>query len=151
VTIALNPLTVATSIAGLSISGVTIKNIDQIPESARLLTPLIVPVPNGFITSVKPEMMSYGSNGSPKIDCTYSLNYAFLYAEIGSGINAFAPYEGLLTKLELILETILGNDTVNGLVDMQLENIGDIGTIEDPAGGKYWGCNFTLRCLEHAQ
>lgn len=150
-TIAISPTTVSAAIAALSISGVTLKDIDEIPESAQMLTPLIVPRPNDFITNIKPEAKSFGSNGSELMDVSYSLNYVFCYTEIGSGINAFAPYSGLLSMLILIINTILNNDKVNGLVDIQLESIGDIGSVEDFAGNKFWGCNFSLRCLEFAQ
>lgn len=150
-TISVSPVTVADSISKLSISGVTIKDINEIPESAQLLCPLIVPRPNEFVTNIKAEKQSFGANGGALLNFSYSLNYAFLYTEIGGGINAYAPYEGLLQKLELILETILGNDTLTGLVDMELESIGDIGSITDPAGNQFWGCHFSLRCLEFAQ
>ena len=52
-TIALHPLTVSASIAALSISGVTIKDVDEIPDSAAMLCPLIVPRPNDFITNIQ--------------------------------------------------------------------------------------------------
>ena len=149
-TIALNPTTVSASIAALSISGVTIKDIDEVPDSANMLCPLVVPVAD-FMTNATPQNQSFGSNGTPKIDFTYTLNYAFLYAEMGSGINAYAPYQGLLQKFELILETILANDAINGLVDMKLESMSNIGAIEDPAGNQFWGLNFSLTCLEYAQ
>jgi len=149
-TIALNPVTVAASIAALSVSGVTIKDIDEIPDSANMLCPLVVPMSN-FITNITPQTQSFGSNGGAKIDFSYSLNYGFLYAEIGSGINGYAPYAGLMQKLELILETILGNDAISGLVDMKLESLSEVGTIEDPAGNQFWGVTFSLRCLEYAQ
>lgn len=149
-TIALNPVTVAASIAGLSISGVTIKDIDEIPESASMLCPLIIPATD-FITNTRPVNQSFGSNGTPKIDFTYTLNYLFLYADAGSGINAFAPYSGIMSKLELILETILANDAINGLVDMKLESVSNVGVIQDPAGNQFWGLSFSLACLEYAQ
>lgn len=149
-TIALNPTTVSASIAALSITGVTIKDIDAIPDSAQNLCPVIIPQTE-FITDIQPERKSFGSGGAEKIDFQYTLNYWFLFCEVGSGINAFAPYEGLIQKLDLILETILTNDTVSGLVDLQLQNIGRIGTIQDASENMYWGCSFSVRCLEYAE
>jgi hypothetical protein len=150
-TIVISPTTVSAAIAGLSITGVTIKDIDEMPDSVNMLTPLIVPQPNNFISAVRPQRQSFGSGGTQKMDFTYSLNYQFIHSPVGSGINAFAPYNDVITKLVSIINTILNNDTVNGLVDMGLQEIGQVGIITDPAGDQYWGCLFSVICLEHAQ
>jgi len=70
---------------------------------------------------------------------------------VGSGINAFAPYGSLITNLSAILVTIMSNDTIDGLVDMTLGNLGDVGIINDPVGNSYWGVLFSLHVLEFAQ
>jgi hypothetical protein len=150
-TISVNPLTVAASIANLSVSGVTIKKTDNIPDSASMICPIIIPQPSGFISNIAPENVSFGSMGSQKENFSYSLNYVFLFAEIGSGINAYAPYDAALAKLMVALNVILNNDTVSGLVDMQLEEVSTIGAIDDPYGNPYWGALFSLRCLEFGQ
>lgn len=149
--IAISPLTVADSISHLSVSGVTIRDVDEIPDSVDMIYPIVFPQPSGFITAVQPETMSFGSNGTQKENFNYSLHYVFLFAPIGSDVNAFAPYTPMLTKLDLIVEAILNNDAVTGLVDMQLESIEGIGAIDDPSGNPYWGALFSLRCLEYAQ
>jgi hypothetical protein len=150
-TLAINPDVVAASIANLSISGVTIKDIDEIPDSVSLQCPLIIPQPNGFITAIESTSQSFGSLGDQASDFEYTLNYVFLFAEIGSGISAFTPYEPMIQKLVLIIEEILNNDVVTGLVDMKLESISNIGSIDDPAGNQFWGAFFSLRCLEFAK
>lgn len=150
-TLSIHPTTVSASIAGLSISGVTIKDIDEIPETANMLCPLLVPQPNNFIANIKINNKSYGSNGTQKADFEYDLNYAFLYCEAGAGINTYAPYAGLLAKLEDVLETVINNDVISGLVDMTLTGISNVGIIPDPADNEYWGVLVTLHCLEYAQ
>ena len=140
--------TVADSIAGLSISGVTIKDIDQIPDSASMLCPILLPQPNDFVTNLTFTRQSMGTMGAQKMDCEYFLNYVYLHCEAGSGINAFAPYAGIITKLELILETILNNDTITGAVDIETSAIGSIGVIADPAGNEYWGFLVSFKVKE---
>ena len=143
--------TVADSIAGLSISGVTIKDIDQIPDSALMYCPLLIPQPANFVTNLGVEFKTFGSNGGAKIDTTYTLNYVFLFCEVGSGINSFAAISGLVGKLEDILEAINSNDAITGAVDVKIGAIGNIGVITDPAGNDYWGLEFSLRVLEYTQ
>ena len=150
-TVVCNVNTVATSIAGLTVSGVTIKDLNAIPDTASMLTPIVFPQPNGYMTNVAMTFESFGSNGAAKMNFEYDLNYVFLYAEVGSGINAFAPYSGLMTKLALILVTIFSNDAISGLVDMKLGSVGNVGVIADPTDKNFWGVLFTLHVLEYSQ
>jgi len=143
--------TVASSIAGLTVSGVTIKDITAIPDSAKMLCPIIIPQPNGYMSGAKATFETVGSNGLAKINLEYDLNYVYLHCELGSGVNAFAPFSGLMTNLAAILVTIMSNDKINGLVDMTLGGIGDVGIINDPAGNSYWGVLFSLHVLEFSQ
>jgi len=142
--------TITNSIAALSISGVTIKDIDEIPQNASMLTPLLIPQPNDFVTNFEAAFQSFGSNGTAKIDLNYSLNYVYLHAEVGSGISTFDIYSGLITKLSAILVAILSNDAITGLIDIK-PRIGNIGIIEDPSGKQFWGVLFSLPILEYAQ
>jgi hypothetical protein len=143
--------TVADSIAGLTLSGVTIKDIDQIPDAARMLCPLIIPNPANFVTDVSISFETYGSNGGAKINTNYTLNYMFLFCEVSSGLGAFAAYSGLIAKLSAILVLINSNDAITGAVDVKINSIGNIGTITDPAGNDFWGLEFSLKVLEYSQ
>lgn len=143
--------TVTDSISNLSISGVTIKDIDQIPDIARMLTPLLIPQPNNFITDLQVSFETFGSNGGAKINTAYTLNYVFLYCEVGSGLGSFAAFSGLVGKLQDILVAINSNDAITGAVDMKIGSIGNIGVITDPAGNEFWGLEFSLRVLEYTQ
>ena len=143
--------TVADSIAGLTILGVTIRDIDQIPDTANMLCPLLIPDPSGFVTDISVSFETYGSNGSAKINTNYTLNYIFLFCEVGSGIGTYAAYSGLITKLSAILVAINSNDSISGAVDVKINNISNIGVVTDPAGIEYWGLSFSLRILEYSQ
>jgi len=151
VTISINFATVANSIKSLSVSGVNMLNIDQIPQSGSLVLPVVFPQPNGWLDNVNPIAQSLGSNGTEKMDFSYTLHYVFLYAEAGSGISQTDPIAPMLAKLELIVETILNNDAITGLVDMRLNGIEGVGRIQDVSGNDYWGALFSLRCMEFAQ
>ena len=143
--------TVASSIAALSVSGVTIKDIDKIPDSAKLLCPVLIPQPNDYMSNTLMSFESFGSNGTAKMDLEYDLNYVYLHCEAGSGVNAFAPFSSLMTKLAAILVVIFSNDAITGLVDMKLNSVSNVGIINDPAGNSYWGVLLSFHVLEFAQ
>jgi hypothetical protein len=143
--------TVIDAISNLSVSGVTLKDVDTIPENVQLLCPVLFPRPDNFITEVTPEFVTYGSLGTAKINLSYTLNFMYCHAPIGSGLGGvFANYGSLITNLELILEKILESDVVTGAVDLQLAGV-NIAPITDPAGNNYFGAEIALRVQEFAQ
>ena len=150
-TVSVSLATVADSIAGLSISGVTIKDIDQIPDNASMLCPLLIPNPSGFVTDISPSFESFGSNGSARMNLSYTLNYTFLHSQIGSGINAFSSYSDLISKLVSVFVAVMSNDKITGAVDIRLQGISSIGVVTDPAQNEYWGVQFSFRVLEYVQ
>jgi hypothetical protein len=142
--------TITNNIAALTISGVNIKDIDEIPQSGSLITPVLVPQPNDFVTEFEPEFVSLGSNGGAKIDLNYNLNYVYLHCEAGSGVSQLEVYAGLITNLSAILVAFLSNDAITGLVDLK-PRISNIGIIEDPSGNQFWGVLISLHILEYSQ
>lgn len=144
-------VTIADAIAGLSISGVNNFDIDKIPENAIDYCPAFFPRPDNFITEMTPEIVTLGGDAVRGINLSYTLNYRFLFAPVGSGA-VLQNYAGLITKLELILEAVLGNSTPAGSVNMELAGLSDIGPMTDPAGqNTYHGVEIALRVLEFAQ
>lgn len=143
--------TVADSLSHLSVSGVNVFDVDTIPENAIDYCPALFPIPNGWVTDLQFTLQSLGDDTTRKINVEYTLNYRFLYAPIGSG-SVLANYAGIITKLELILEAILGNSSPTGAVNMELLAVSDLGALTDPAGQTmYHGVDIAVRVLEYAQ
>ncbi len=150
-TINVQLVTVADSISHISVSGVNVRDIDTIPETAIGFCPVLFPKPDGFITDMIFTRQTFGSDGSALMDLEYTLNYRFLYAEVGSG-SELANYAGVIEKLALILEAIFTDDTQTGAVDMQLQSVSNIGPLPDPVGlNAFHGVDIALRVLEHVQ
>lgn len=142
--------TITDSIAALDIPNVTIKDVNEIPQTGHLLGPVLFPQPNDFVTDFSQAFQSLGSNGDAKIDFSYTLHYVYLHCELGSGIGQLDAYASLITALAAILVAFASNDAITGLVDLQTSNI-RVGPIEDASANQYWGILFDLRVLEFAQ
>ena len=143
--------TVADSIASISISGVTVKDIDNVPENAMDYCPVLYPIPNGFITDLQPEILSLGGDTGRKLNLSYTLNYRYLHAPIGSG-SVLANYAGIITNLMLILEAIMSTSSPSGAVDMEIQGVSDLGPVSDPAeAAVYHGVDIAVRILEYVQ
>ena len=150
-TITIGFVTVADSISKMTVTGVTMKDINEIPDAGQMLCPVMFPQPNGFVTGLSVERMSFGGAGTAKMDMNYILNYVYLHAETGTGISSFDAYSGIITNLAVIIKAILTNDNITGCVDMEINTIGEIGTIVDPAGNSFWGVLVSFKILEQIQ
>lgn len=143
--------TICTAIAGLSIPGVNVRDVNQIPENAMPILPVLFPSPDNFITEFTPQRVTAGGHGTAAIDLNYTLNFCFLHSVIGSGGGLFSTYPDFIDKLALIIIAFLTNDDVNGGVDLQV-SVSNIGPMTDPAqAGQYHGADIALRILEFAQ
>jgi len=151
-TIAVHFVTVARSISNLSIAGINVRDLDEIPVDASKILPVLFPIPNGFITDVVPERMTMGGGGTAKIDLSYTMNYRFLKSIAGANLENLSIYSDLIEDLAAITVAILGNDDITGAVDMELQGVSNMGPLTDPAGtGAYIGLDIALRVLEFAQ
>lgn len=147
-TIALGLKTVLDSISDLAIDGVTVLDIDQIPEQGSYRESLLFPDPYGFITGLNIKRDSTGGGGTALMTMTYTLNYLFIYAPVGSGRGLADIYSNLTQRLIDIIEGMLENDDISGAVDMEVQEIPSIGIIQDPAGATWHGCTLSLRITE---
>lgn len=150
-TITINFITIADSLAGLQIDGVNVLGLDQIPENALPIVPVFFPRPEDFITDMTFERVSFGADNVAKMNLNYVLNYRFLHAPVGAGGGLLAAYNGLITNLAEILKAIFSDSNPADAVDMTLQGISNIGPLEDPAGNEYHGVEIALQVLEYTQ
>lgn len=137
--------TVADSIAGITISGVDIRDLDEIPGSVLPRDcPMILPAPN-FISSFTPERIDISTQEQ---NYRYTLVYRFLAAPVGSGRGIHEMYDTMVTKLALFFDGLVTNHSVTGAVDIQAVNITSFGVVEDPSGASFHGCDIQIEVLE---
>jgi hypothetical protein len=151
-TISVKLAIVVTAIAGLSISGVNVRDVDNIPVDASKILPVLYPKPDDFITGLDFKRITTGGHGTAQMDLVYTLHYRYLHAPVGSGLGVLSTYAALIDNLALIMATIFGNDDIAGAVDMELSDISNIGPLTDPAGSTtYHGVDIALKITEQAQ
>jgi len=141
--------TVADAIGKLSVSGVTMRDIDQIAASVVMAPATFAPKPGGYITNLGVEVDSFGGGSTRMMTLTYTLNYTYYHCQIGSVLD-FGSYSAMVTNIAAILVALLTNDTVTGAID-QLPRMSDIGPVLDPAGNQYHGCIFSLDITEYVE
>ncbi len=148
-TITCNFSSIATTISGLSVSGVTIRALDKIPQSGAMITPILFPASN-FVSNLEVEVLTVGGHPTAAIDYTYQLNYVYLHCPAGSNISQMDVISGLMTNFIAIVAAIVGYN-FTGKADVNFLSSQDPGVIEDPGGNQYWGVMFKLSVKEFAQ
>lgn len=144
---ALAAVTIADSIAGLSVSGVTIKDLDQIPQEVQARDcPILFPDPSRYVSDLSVGVDSFGS-GSAKKTVKYMLNYVFLYSETGVGRGLADNAAGVVTKVMLILDAFLANDALTGSIDITPLTT-TAGVVNDPSGKPFYGALLSFAVTE---
>jgi len=147
-TVSLNLANVANAISALSISGVTVKDKDEIVSSWVSIPNILYPNPEGWITNFGIEYMTIKQGADADVDISYTLNYRFLGTQVGDLSTFPFAYSSVVDKLILIFNAIIAMDApYNGSVEMKIGGVG-IGARTDPAGNNFFGADFALNIVE---
>jgi len=146
----LSATTIASGIAALSITGVTVKDIDEIPEKVEARDcPVLFPSPDGWMGAANGEpsdgSTTFGTASTRYWIFNRQYKYIFLYAQVGSGRGLKDHYSGMADKADAIIEALAEMDITD--VDVQSVQVGEFGVLTDPGGTSFFGftVNVTLR------
>jgi hypothetical protein len=135
--------TVTNSIEALTITGITIQDVDEIPDSVGMDNHVLAPMPAGFISNVE---VTRDELTAQKLRLNYTLTYRYYHCRIAGGVGGlFSTYAGLITSAAAILLAFCNDATLTGALDSDLPQILNIGPVTDPAGSGYHGFDVTLR------
>jgi len=145
----LSTTTITNSIAALSITGLTIKDIDEVPESVTLRDcPVLYPEPDGFLRNVTVEPMAFGTAGSGPFDVDYDMAYTFLYKPVGVSRALLSVYPAMLAMALLIVDKIIVSDLVTGGVTLEFAGFEDFGLANDVSGNPFFGTRMLFHVKE---
>lgn len=140
--------TVADSIASLSVTGVDIKDLDEMKDEVyNRDCPLVMPAPN-YITNLRPERDSLGSGSGTQWNVRYTLNYRFFHSRAGTERGLAGVYKDLTDKVVAFVDSIFANDNITGAIDIQNSQISIFGVVDGPSGNQFYGCDISLDVLE---
>ena len=141
--------TVFDSISKLTVTGVTLKDVDEIPEAVLVRhLPVLFPDPDTPVSGVRVEPQSTGAGTDGLNDVRYTLNYVYLHADVGSGRYITDNVSGMVAKAVLILNALIANDAVTGSIDIEPRIEGEFGVMVDPSGAQFWGFRLAIDVLE---
>ena len=139
---------VCNEIAAISVTGVDIRDIDEIKEElGGRDTPCLMPKPDGFITDFNVERDSFGAAATARKTVTYTLNYTYLHAPLGEGRGLFDVYDQMVVKSFAILDAIIAKDSAIVAELVPVDALA-YGPVVDPAGEAYHGCIISVHVTE---
>jgi hypothetical protein len=145
----LSSSTIATGIAALSISGVTVKNVTAIPEFVNNDSlPILFPNPEGWILGGNsiPGPLTMGPVSSRYWEFDRTFDYVFLYAPAGGNLGMLDKIAGMAGKLDLIMTALTTLDLAD--VDVMSVNCTAFGALGDPNKTQFYGCHVQITLRE---
>lgn len=141
--------TVTNAIEGLTISGVTIQDVDEIVEDMSMMPATLAPRPEDFITSV---FVTRDESSGRLLQLRYTLNYRYYHCPIAGGLGGiFASYSALVTKIVAIQLKFMDDAALAGATDYMDASPMNIGPVQDPAGNWFLGCEFVLTIMQFVE
>lgn len=138
--------TITNSIAAVTVAGVDIKDVDEIPEAWDIRKPALFPRAIDFVTDLIIERDSFGTNANAKKTLSYRLHYTFCYAPVGAERVGMASYGGMVTLAMQILDAfdaaILPGDLTSSVDALMF------GPVADAVGKQAIGCEFEFMITE---
>ena len=146
-----SPSTIASGIAGLSVSGLTIKDLDEIPlVIVQRDCPILIP-DYSFVSNVTATSRGLGLGGSSVYSYEYDLNYLLYMAEVGAGRSNAEYMLSITQKVEALAAAIQAADTTLGAHRIFITGGLTATTLRDPADKlSFHGANLTIHVWESA-
>jgi len=139
--------TITDSIAGLTVTGLLIKDIDEVPNIWDGRAPVIFPEPMDFLTNFEAVPATNGTGTTRAWDVTYTMRYTLLYCNGTDGRGL----ENMKSAIDLALDfmdAVIGLTTISGCVTIKPGTISTPGMVPDPSGKLFYGCHITVNILE---
>ena len=139
--------TVADSISKLSITGLTIQDVDAMTIAINTSTNAIMAPVEGWITNFELVYDSQGSGDVAQKTVRYDLNYRLYYRPVGSNRDLLTV-GGLVDMIVAILDAVVDIVNLTGAVEiMPTPNI-RMGVVVAPDGSLHFGCDLGFRVME---
>lgn len=136
--------TIADSISKISVSGLTIKDIDQIPQMINPVDcPILMPDPDTYVGfAIEPDTMN-----KSKWTIKYKLNYILVHSLAGSGrTNVLENFSAMIAKATAIIDAVVALTSLTGAVDWDA-TVGDP-FILDWNNTQFNACRMVINAVE---
>ncbi len=140
--------TVASSIAALTISGVTLMDLDEVPDAldprgCPILAPSVADPQ--FLTEWElPVCLTLMGN----MQVAYTLNYKLYQAPVGSDRSLLKLYPAMVATADRVAAALLALTALGGCKHISLAAMPQFGPVSDASGNMFHGAVIALRVTD---
>lgn len=135
---------IANAISNISISGVTVKDKDEVVASWLEQPNVLYPLPEAWINDFGVRFDAITRGAAAPSTVNYRLTYRFLGTQVGDLSTFPQGYSNVVDKLVLIVNAFMTLDSpYSGGMDLKIDSV-SIGPRIDPAGNNYFGADISL-------
>jgi len=138
-------LTVFDTLSGLSVTGLDIYDIDDIPDAISGRKPVLIPHPD-MVENVEIVRDSMGAE-SALMTMSYILKMRLCYAPAGAG-RGLQYLSKVVQMVGLIVDATVGVSTFTGATTFDWNNLDFLGNVTDPAGNEFYGADISFNVTE---
>ena len=150
----LNTASITAAIKALSIPGVTILDLVDLPDQVQGRTnevPVLMPEPNAFIQGGAAEgdldgLETFGTPTERFWLFRRTFRYQYLHAKAGSGRSLADHYPAMCAKVDAIMEALTALDVATK--DVMTINVSAFGVFGDNSGAQFFGCQLDIMIRE---
>lgn len=146
----LDSAAITTAIAAMSVSGVTIKDTDEIPSIIYDRDcPMLFPAPGDWIdgsSAAVDDETTFGTATSRMWVVHRTFHYIYIHSEVNSARGYYEVYGNAADDIENIAVALMQLDISN--VDVESVSHNKIGTMKSPNEKSFVGCDFNITFRE---
>lgn len=143
-----DPAAVAAQIAGLSVSGVSIRTLSTMPPAIQQRDcPILYPAFD-FVAGASGQPRGLGLGGAALTEYRYTLNYLYAHAPIGAGRYPTEYHAAIAANMKAIIDAARALDTQSGALYLTLANAAYSAVVADPSENQLWGGTISFSVWE---
>lgn len=141
---------IANAVEALTISGIRVKDIDNIPVSSTVRDVFLFPKPDGWVGgfSVTPQSQGTTATGR-RVDLRYSLTYNLCVGNIGAGrADVIDFYDTMVADVVRVINAVTDIATLVDGVEISVSDLVSFGAVATPDGVLHPGASIVFDVLE---
>ena len=150
-TVTIHIADVITAISNLSITGVVICDLNEIPDGVDARQSYLIPSTSEppYVNNASIERVTFGHSVAGQ-NMTYTLNYTLLYKPVGTGRGVKDVWPQSLALAVDVIEAIQNTTTLNGAVTWKAQ-LGSPVIVTDPSQTAWDGWTLSIEVLDFIQ
>lgn len=136
---------IATEVAALSVTGLTIKDTTSIPQQVQPRDcPLLFPDPDQFVGASSVARRTFGGPAGAYWEEVLPLTWRYFHTETGAGRGIKDFFQAMLAKRDAIVTALMEGAYTTSGADIRGIGITQFGQVTDPSDAKFFGFLITV-------